>query len=316
MHLLFLFLDGVGLGENHVRDNPFALVEMPTIQNLLGGKKLLACNSWQDTSYATLLPLDACLEVPGLPQSATGQAAIMTGLNIPAQLGCHYGPKPNPPIAGYLKNGNLFNQLLARNLQADFINAYPPRYFDAIQTGRRNHAAIPMAATSAGIGLKTAHDLIDGQALAADFTAAGWHSHLGITDVPVISPRQAGQQLAQLATQRHFTLFEYWLSDYAGHRQDMPQAAEVLRQFDEVLAGLLEAWDWDSGVILITSDHGNLEDLSTRHHTLNPVPCLVIGRSVLRSSICRGLTKLTDIAPAIQAFFDPLSDPPQVPPFI
>jgi hypothetical protein len=44
---------------------------------------------------ATLLPLDACMGIPDLPQSDTGQASILTGLNVSAKLGSHYGIKPN-----------------------------------------------------------------------------------------------------------------------------------------------------------------------------------------------------------------------------
>ena len=74
-----------------------------------------------------------------------------------------------------------------------------------------------------------------------------------------------------------FTLFEYWLTDYAGHEQDMQAACDLLVTFDQVLGGLLDAWDDNSGLILVTSDHGNLEDLATHRHTSNPVPALLVG---------------------------------------
>ncbi|MGC8856443.1 MAG: alkaline phosphatase family protein, partial [Anaerolineae bacterium] len=105
-----------------------------------------------------------------------------------------------------------------------------------------------------------------GRALSADFTAQGWRNMLGFADAPLFSPQQAGAQLANLARQYDFSLFEYWASDYAGHKQDMAWALDQLQTFDGVLAGLLQQWD-DDGLILITSDHGNLEDLSTRRHT-------------------------------------------------
>ena len=41
MHILFLFLDGIGLGSSDPEINPFAKVDMPNLQGLLGGKKLL-----------------------------------------------------------------------------------------------------------------------------------------------------------------------------------------------------------------------------------------------------------------------------------
>jgi bisphosphoglycerate-independent phosphoglycerate mutase (AlkP superfamily) len=100
------------------------------------------------------------------------------------------------------------------------------------------------------------------------------------------------------------TFFEYWLSDYAGHEQDMAAACSLLETFDQVLCGLLEAWDDDQGLILITSDHGNLEDLSTRRHTANPVPALVIGAKAFRQRFIAELHDLTDVTPAILDFFN------------
>jgi hypothetical protein len=240
--------------------------------------------------------------VSGLPQSATGQAALLTGQNVPAALGYHYGPKPNPAVAEFVMNGNLFSQLKSDGREAAFLNAYPPRYFEAIESKRRIYSAIPLAATSAGVRLRTAEDLHEGVAISADFTAQGWREHLGLADTPVLTTHQAGERLATLAQEADFSLFEYWLSDYAGHGQDMAAACKLLETFDQVLAGLLAAWDDEAGLILITSDHGNLEDLSTRRHTRNPVPALVVGAPELRKMFVAGLHDLTGIYPAIVRF--------------
>ena len=300
--LLFLFLDGVGLGLDDPDKNPFVRASMPNLQSLLGGRRLLAQNAPFIGERATLLALDAGLGVAGLPQSATGQATLLTGQNVPAALGYHYGPKPNPEVAEFLRNGNLFSRLRGNKRRAEFLNAYPPRYFDSIHSGLRLYSAIPLAATSAGLPLKTAGDLETGQALAADFTAQGWRDHLGLTGVPVLSPSEAGERLAALSKGSDFSFFEYWLSDYAGHRQDMDGAIGLLEGFDQVLGGLLEDWDDHQGLILVTSDHGNLEDLSTRRHTANPVPGLIIGDVSLRHSFSAGLHDLTGVAPAILDF--------------
>jgi bisphosphoglycerate-independent phosphoglycerate mutase (AlkP superfamily) len=53
---------------------------------------------------------------------------------------------------------------------------------------------------------------------------------------------------------------------------------------------------------VITSDHGNLEALDHRHHTLNPVPTLVIGTA--RRAFAAGLSDLTHLAPAIERSLD------------
>jgi len=55
-------------------------------------------------------------------------------------------------------------------------------------------------------------------------------------------------------------------------------------------------------VIVITSDHGNLEDLSTRKHTANDVPTVIIGAA--RGRVAEGLHDLTGIAPGILRALD------------
>jgi 2,3-bisphosphoglycerate-independent phosphoglycerate mutase len=153
-------------------------------------------------------------------------------------------------------------------------------------------------------------DLFAGEAISADFTAEGWRSALGITDTPLLTHFQAGQRLAGLAQRSDLTIFEFWLSDVAGHHQDMQAACRLLEAIDEVLGALMSSWD-DQGLILITSDHGNLEDLSTRHHTRNAIPLLLIGPRELREQFTRLMQAampppvrqdLTAVAPAILKF--------------
>jgi len=300
MKILFLFLDGVGLGLNNPDINPLASTPMPHLQSLLGDQRLLLDVSPFDGPRASLRALDAGLGVPGLPQSATGQAVLLTGINVPASIGEHYGPKPNPAVAEFVRNGNLFHRLQSKGCRTDFLNAYPPRYFEGINSKKRIYSAIPMAAVSAGHNLHTLEDMIAGKAISADFTAQGWNQHLGFKDVPVKSPHDAGLHLAELASRFEFSFFEYWASDYAGHKQVMRQAVELMRIFDEVIGGLLNAWDDSQGLILITSDHGNIEDLSTRRHTDNPVPALVIGEENARQSFLEEMEDLCDVAPAIE----------------
>ncbi len=300
--ILFLFLDGVGLGDSNPAVNPFVTAEMPNLRCLLNDQPLTRAAAPKEDHLASLLALDACLGISGAPQSATGQAVLLTGVNIPHKLGYHYGPKPNPDVASYLKNGNVFKKVQDARLQARFLNAYPARYFEHIQSGRRIYSAIPMAVTSAGLPLLTQDDLFQGEALSADFSGQGWRDQLGIMDTPLLTLFEAGKRLANLASRYHFSLFEFWLSDYAGHRRDWQEATSLLQSFDQVLGGLLDAWDQETGLVLITSDHGNLEDLSVRGHTLNPVPALLIGDRKLRSRFSAGLTDLTRVTPAILDF--------------
>jgi bisphosphoglycerate-independent phosphoglycerate mutase (AlkP superfamily) len=49
--------------------------------------------------------------------------------------------------------------------------------------------------------------------------------------------------------------------------------------------------------MILTSDHGNIEDLSTRSHTLNPVPTIIWGAGSQR--VANRISSLADITPAI-----------------
>lgn len=299
MKLLFLFLDGIGLGEDKPEINPFAKANMPYLQSALEGKKLLQSSAPIDNDLISLRAVDPTLGVAGLPQSATGQAVLLTGINIPKELGYHYGPKPNPETAQYLETNTIFHKVIKANKTTALLNAYPPRYFDGIDSGKRLYSAIPLALTNANLSLFTHEDYFAGKALSADFTGQGWREFLGFPNAPLFDPYTAGIKLAELAKQYDFSFFEYWASDYAGHKQDMESAVRQLEIFDGVLAGLASHWQNEDGLILLTSDHGNMEDVSTRKHTSNPVPLLLCGDKKIRAEFT-GVKQLTEISPAIE----------------
>ena len=317
MKLLFLFLDGIGLGKDDPVINPFVRAHLPNLDHLLDGNKIIAKDLQMNsngeqrfihTPLASLLSLDACLGINGIPQSASGQASLLTGKNVSAYLGFHDGPKPTPEIMKILKEGTLFSHLNQNGREASLLNAYPPRYFKSIETGHRLPGVIALSAIYAGIKLKTMENLFQGKAISTDFTAQGWHDQLGLLNTPLLTSRQAGERIWKLSSDYELAFFEYWLTDIAGHQQDMQSACDLLTTFDEVLGSLVNSWNDDERLILITSDHGNLEDLSTRRHTLNEVPLLLIGSPELRMQYIKELYQvngtmeglnLTNISPTI-----------------
>ncbi len=298
-HLLMLFMDGVGLGRAEPARNPLAAAALPALDRLLEGRRLTIESVPFEGSHASLVAVDACLGVAGIPQSASGQAALLTGRNVPAEIGEHYGPKPNPAIVQILQQDNLFISARRAGLSAGLLNAYPPRYFEAIHTRRRIYSSIPLAVTAAGIPLRTADDLRHGKALSADFTGEGWLAQPGFPPAPAYTTAEAGRVWARLAAEVDMAWFDYWLSDYAGHRGTPDQAVALLESLDAVLSSLLDHWNLERDLIVVTSDHGNLEELKARGHTLNPVPGLVIGPREMRRSFLEGLTDLTGFAPAL-----------------
>jgi len=301
--VFLLFLDGVGLGSPDPQINPFAAAELPHLESLMEGRRLLSGLEPFDGTRASFRSADATLGVDGLPESATGQSALLTGVNVPRMIGTHFGPKPDPRIRAILKNNNLLSRLTEAGLCCRLLNAYPASYFDLIRSGRRLHSAIPLAFDLAGIPLATEEDLIRGNAISADFTGRGWHTRLQYTGTPVLTPHQAGKRMAELALQNDFTVFDHWPTDYAGHFGEMRGAVRLLEMLDRVLGGLVAAMTGTELTVVVTSDHGNIEDLSARGHTRNPVPALILGPPAVREAIAGRMEDLTGFAPAVLELF-------------
>lgn len=296
MRILTLFLDGVGLGADDPATNPFAAANTPTLISLTGGKRWLAGAEKQASDRAVFVPTDARMGVAGYPQSGTGQASLLTGLNVPSLIGRHYGPKPDKQTREIISKHSYFRRLTARGKTARLLTAYPPRLLADFERGKTLRSSIQQAAFESGQRHFTLEDVIQRQALTAEWTTEGWRNHLRFRDLPSISPLEAGRLLARLARQYDFAFHSHWLTDRIGHRGALSDGVAVLERFDAVLAGVLDEWDDDAGLIVVTSDHGNMEDLSTRRHTLNPAPTLIIGRRA--AEFADGYTCLADFVPA------------------
>ncbi|MBI5649385.1 MAG: hypothetical protein HZC40_02895 [Chloroflexi bacterium] len=298
MRILLIFFDGWGLGANDAATNPFITAPMPTFRALFGGAMPTNDNGHFNSARATLVPTDATLGVPGLPQSATGQTTIFTGINAPRAIGEHLGPYANPALREILARGNIFTRLVAAQHAVAFANAYPPFFFDRLARNKARRSATAHAVGAAGVRYRDIDDLREGRAVSAFVTNQLWREHGA--DVPLITARTAGQNLARLANDHAFTVFEYFLTDSAGHKGKPELTARVLAEVDELLRGVIEGFNSEDSLILTTSDHGNLEDTSVKGHTLNPVPTVLIGAA--REKIASRIHSLADIAPAIEAF--------------
>jgi predicted AlkP superfamily pyrophosphatase or phosphodiesterase len=199
-----------------------------------------------------------------------------------------------------IAQGTLFSEVTAVNGRAALITPYPQGYFDSVDSGKRLYSAVPLAAVNAGLSLMTAEDLQHGRAVSPDFTAQGWHDHLGYANIPVLTPPAAGQQIAHIARQYQFSFFEHWPSDRAGHRGPLADAVRHLELIDQVLGGLLDGWQDDSGLLIITSDHGNIEEKDHRQHTRNPVPTILVGAG--HAELASQIVDLTDIAKIVRSY--------------
>ncbi len=298
MHILMLFLDGIGLGDNDPTVNPFAAAHMPTLTALTNGHRWLRDMGRQESARALFIPTDPCLGVPGRPQSGTGQATILTGKNVPQITGRHYGPKPDADTRKLLAADNFFKQVVNAGKTAALLEAYPPRWHKGINRGKSLRASFQLAPHEAGLPTFGEAEIYSGQALSGDWTGEGWRSQLGYADTPVYTPHEAGVKLVELSRQYDFAFHSHWWSDIVGHRGPIEDGIRILELFDGVMAGVLAAWDDDEGVIIVTSDHGNMEDVSTRKHTENDVPGLIIGS---QKDVFADVRALTDFVPRMAA---------------
>jgi hypothetical protein len=297
MHVVVVFLDGIGLGSDDAQVNPLVAAQLPSLRGVLDGAPLVAATGRVDTRQASLAPTDAALGVAGRPQSATGQTALLTGLNAPQILGEHYGPRPNARLRELLQGATLFTRALAAGRRVAFANAYPAGYFAAVQRGKRLHGAIPHAVAAAGLPLRTADDLAAGRALSVDLTNAAWRDGLGYPAMPLLTPAEAGGVLAKLATEHDLVFFDNWATDMVGHQADLTAAVNILEQCDAFLGGLLTGIDLSRTLVVITSDHGNIEDCTQRNHTTHLVPTVLIGAG--HSAAAEQISDLTHVTPAL-----------------
>lgn len=302
MRVMLLFLDGVGLGEDDPAVNPLVAASMENLRGLLGGRPLVRSTLPLVGPPTWAVVTDTTLGVPGLPQSATGQTAILTGENASQAIGRHLNAYPTPNLKRILHERSIFKQVRDQGGSATFLNAYSPTFFQWLEAGmpeiadrRRRPSASTVAMLASGMPFRSFEHLAKGEAVFHDID----HHTLaerGYTEVAFVEPEEAGRRAAEVAAQHDFTLYEHFLTDFAGHSRDMNQAILVLERVDRFLGGLLRHLPPDV-TLVITSDHGNVENLAVKTHTLNPVA--TICRGPAGAAIAAKVRTLTDITPAI-----------------
>lgn len=294
MSVLLIFIDGLGLGPADPTVNPLSSPELCWFRLYSqDGPAQHCCGSL----CASLVPTDPTLGIPGLPQSATGQTTIMTGVNAAEALGLHLNGFCTPTLTGILAQHSLFVKAQKLGKSATFANAYSPVFFE----GKVRHlSCTTRAIETAGLRFRNFDDLLQGRAVYQEFTRRILRER-GF-NLPLIEPEEAGRHLAEIAHQHDFTMYEYFQTDLAGHAQDMERAQGIVRQLEEFLSSLLNHMDWSRDTVILTSDHGNIENLSIKTHTYNLVPTLVWGKK--REEAAGKIRSLIDIAPAVMELLE------------
>ena len=283
MKFIYLFIDGVGLREP-AEDNPLNKEVCPTLWRLI-------------EHHAK--PVDACLGVEGLPQSATGQATMFTGVNCAVAIGRHLEGFPSAELRKIIEENNLFMELKKRHKRVRFADAY---LVDDVReiAERRFKSVTTVMALTAPESISMTEDLMEDRALMQDLTRETIQDRY--PDIPVVPPQRAAEHLFRLALLNDFTLYEFFQTDVSGHSMDYARACAVLRVYDRFLGALVRCTEAAGITLVMTADHGNIEAMNERGHTRNPVPFIVFGP-------CEGwirdrVNSLADVTPAILEAFD------------
>lgn len=296
MRVALIFIDGLGLGDDQPEKNPLAAGK--DIFAELIGFPMTKSNIGQGIRLPGLavIPIDAILGVDGLPQSATGQTSLFSGVNAQQAIGRHLNGFPSPRLRQILEEKGIFKRLAGSGLRAVFANAFTEEYFEAVRNGKWRYSASTVGAMAGDQPLRGVEDLANGEAVYQDITRTlllerGYGDRIGLT-----SPEAAGRDLAHIIGTNDFTLYEYFQTDRCGHKQDPEWAERILADLSCFIRAVLANLDPKECAVLICSDHGNIEALDIKTHTLNPVTLVAWGKE---SDKAMGVKDLTEVVPLI-----------------
>ena len=285
--VLLFFIDGLGIGTrghhnplDNLDANPLTVFQNERPRTFLDG---------------IVVSTDPRLGIEGRPQSASGQTTILTGVNAPATVGYHKQGFPNKALLEIIERHSIFKQLSDAGVAPiTFVNAYTSRFF---AERPRWVSATTAAVEAASMTFRTVSDLRNDQAVFMDFT-----NRILIERGEQVDERteaEAATVLAKIVAANRFSLYEYFITDKVGHAQDMELARRVLSSLALFIRELLMRMDLERTTVILTSDHGNIEDLSSRNHTLHDVPTIIWGAQ--SEYIAARIQTLADITPTIVA---------------
>lgn len=290
-HILLLFVDGLGIGEPDESCNPCCQSGLKYFNHFLAQT---FPRSLKGGGIA--LGLDAGLGLPGLPQSATGQTALLTGVNSAQTIGRHLNGFPNQALREILARSSILATINRRGYDAAFLNTFRPPFFDyapqdilrflSATTVSNLYAELPFFNLDDLAAERSVYQDLTGEALVADGFA-----------VPVFSVEKAGEIIGRRSRDFHFTLFEYFQTDRAGHSRDLARARQELVKLELFLETVLAHVDLNHTLVLLTSDHGNIENVCIKSHTTNPAMTLLFGCCAQETAT--RLSSILDVAPAI-----------------
>ncbi|HRN25204.1 MAG TPA: alkaline phosphatase family protein [Ignavibacteriaceae bacterium] len=294
-NVLMIFIDGIGIGKKDYEFNPFFKYGFETFEKIFGEIPHLE-NQYLNKNGVYLFPVDARLGVEGLPQSGTGQVSIFCGMNAPKFVGKHFGPFPYSTTIPIIEKENIFKTYKDSNKKVSFVNAFPKVFFDYLRSGKTRLSVTSLSCRLTGVKLNTIKEIRRKTALTAEITNERWNRKLNY-QLKIISPEIAARRLLNAATKNDFTLFEFFLTDHLGHGRIADEFDNIYNNLDKFLFTILTELNSDELTLVICSDHGNIEDLSIKTHTLNPALTITAGKNA--KQFAESIKDLSDIKPSI-----------------
>ena len=258
MSVILIFVDGIGIGQNDPSINPCLHSEYKIFspKNRLPHK-------------GVSFPLDACLGIIGFPQSATGQTTIYTGVNAAKHIGKHLFGFPNAQLIELLVKNSIFVNLISSGYGCKFINAFRPVFFTSPELFKKIRLSVTSEMNkAAGLDFNTLYDVKKGKALYHDFT-----NHETIKKgfkLPVFDPDIASNILINQSKEFDLILYEYFMTDIAGHSKNINYAISELNKIESLIYNVVKKIQGTDISLLVCSDHGNIENIKTKSHTTNP----------------------------------------------
>ncbi len=288
--VILVFIDGIGIGAADPGKNPVRELFTGISSGLFLDNASIPCDL--ENGYA--IGLDACLGVPGIPQSATGQTSLFTGISAQGLLGYHLNAMPNEPLIKLLHERSL-PVLLKKNGKIPVnANLHTPDYFRHRRGGHKNRFPVSTIMTFASrSSFLFEKDYKDGKGIFMDITGQTLVER-GL-DIPVISPEDAASRLVYLTKYADYVNFEYFLTDKWGHKRNRERLDECLGHLIRFIGDLSRKTRQTGVHLVITSDHGNSEDFSIADHTRNPVPLVHIFPQGWENTAGGSMTDLTDV---------------------
>ena len=291
MSVILIFVDGVGIGENKIDFNPCLHSQFqifsPANNLPFGGKKF---------------PLDARLSVKGFPQSATGQTTIYTGINAAKLINKHLFGIPNEILKERIIKESIFKKLITSGFKCKFLNAFRPVFFTSPDLFKN----IRLSATSemnraVELSFCTLQDIKNKKALYHDF------SNSEIIEkgfcLPKYNSEIASSVIVSQSKQNDLVLYEYFLTDKAGHSRDIKYAIKEINKIESLIYNVAKKIFGTDNTLIVCSDHGNIEDSRIKSHTLNPAFFAVWTKKQIKP-----LKSLLDIFPLIVDLIEKKAD--------